>query len=429
MAKILIATTCRWISAARLAIAFRQAGCTVEAVGPGASPLHGLSAISRMYPFQGLKPVRSVQGALRQSSPDLVVPIDDLAGICLHRLAGEGPAEVKALLAASLGRVESYSILESRELFLQAAAEEGVLTPESATLESDGDVAAWVAAHGLPAVLKADGTSGGEGVKIVANEAEALRAYRQLRAPLSIAVVAKRTGIDKDLNHVLPWLLRKQRRVSAQSFIDGRDANIAVACWQGEVLASISAKVIQAVRPKGPAAVIQLIGEEEAGKAMLDAARRVVKRLGLSGLCGMDFMIERATGRPWLIEINARATQTCHLVSEAGSDLVGELVEKITGGGMRKQADGIQAERTEAEQRSLRQCGDSKGRTIALFPPAWQIDAGSEALRDAYFDLPAGEPGLIRAGLAEDRFSVGRRLRFLTGQPHRSDPRLAAGRK
>jgi predicted ATP-grasp superfamily ATP-dependent carboligase len=51
---------------------------------------------------------------------------------------------------------------------------------------------------------------------------------------------------------------------------------------------------------------------------MANAARQVVKRFGLSGFCGMDFLIA-ADGEAYMVELNPRVTPTCTCWSRAGT--------------------------------------------------------------------------------------------------------------
>ncbi len=283
------------------------------------------------------------------------------------------------LIRFSLGDPAGYAITESREQFMALVREEGIRTPEARTVNSIDEVEDWVARHGLPAVLKADGTSGGEGVRIVHTLQNAIRAYRMLRAPLSTAIVAKRTCLDRDWNCVLPWLWQHERSVSIQSFVTGRDANVAVACWQGEILSSLSVEVLQTWRPKGPATIIRLIKNDE----MLNSAEKILGRLKFSGLCGFDFMIDIATDDPFLIEMNARATQTCPLPLGGGRDLVASLCSMVTG------------------HLQYSASIELRGDTIALFPLAWQGDTSSEIFQSAYHDIPWEEPELVRRGMKQ----------------------------
>jgi hypothetical protein len=384
--RVLIVTTCRWFSAARLAMAFAQAGCTVDALCPAGHPAIGLKALHGWQWYHGLAPIASIQSSIHAVQPDIVFPCDDLAAIHLHRLyAQERDARSATshstleLLERSLGNPDSYPLIESRTRFLDIARDEGIHTPETALVSSAQQVRDWAAHHRFPAVLKADGTSGGEGVEIVQSLEQALRAYSKLRAPVSTPIVAKRALVDRDVNLLQPWFQRTKRIVSIQSFVQGRDANIAVACWQGSILASVGVEVISTGKKMGPAAVVHLVENDQ----MQVAAAKLVKRLNLSGLCGLDFMMDETSGVASLIEINARATQTCHLSLGPSRDLASALCSAITGTPLRR-APAV-----------------TDNETIALFPLAWQNDPSSCVLKTAYHDVPWEEPTLVRAGVAK----------------------------
>ncbi len=342
--------------------------------------------VDRHYEFQGFRPLRCLELAIREADPDLILPCDELAALQLHRLhaqlsasQSETSASVCAVIERSLGNPESYPLLESRNSFLALAAEEGIPVPATEVVESIADVERWVVHNGLPAVLKADGTSGGEGVKIVESTEEALLAFRTLKAPLSTPVTAKRTLIDRDPNLIVPWLRRRERSVSIQPYIRGWDANIAVACWKGEVLASVSIRVLNTSNDKGPATIVRVLPDDD----MLQAARAVVRRLGLSGLCGLDFMVHAETGVAHLIELNARATQTGHFPLGPGHDLPAALTAALMGHEPRERSQVIHSD------------------VIALFPLAWHGNPVNPLLKTAYHDVPWEEPELVRAGLAK----------------------------
>ena len=75
-------------------------------------------------------------------------------------------------------------------------------------------------------------------------------------------------------------------RVCVQAYVEGRPANIAVASWRGEVLASTAVEVLQSRSAFGLASVVRRIR----WNAMVAAARAIVKELQLSGFHGFDFM-------------------------------------------------------------------------------------------------------------------------------------------
>jgi hypothetical protein len=217
---------------------------------------------------------------------------------------------------------------------------------------------------------------------------EAMWAYKTLHAPLATLVAAKRTFIDRDSNCILPWLMQHPRQVSIQRFVAGPDATLAVACWRGEVLACIDAEVLQTSRPKGPATIVRLCDDCD----RVEAIKKIVRRLGFTGLCGFDFMIDAANGDAYLIEMNARATQTCSLPLGPQRDLISSFCTAITA--------------QPFSQVPLQLAGD----TIALFPMALQGDTASELFQSAYLDSPIEEPDLVRLGMKQTQITFQEKL-------------------
>ncbi|MGB8478117.1 MAG: ATP-grasp domain-containing protein [Acidobacteriaceae bacterium] len=393
--KVLLATTCRWFSTARLAMAFRRVGCEVDLVCPPNHPAFSTHALQHRYRYHGVSAQQSFRNAILKSGPDIVVPCDDVAMRHMHRLyatasqsADQDSKSMCKLLQVSMGDPVSYPITESREKFMALVREVGVRVPETKTVNSPDQVEQWLTQFGFPAVLKADGTSGGEGVKIVHTLPEALRAYKTLHAPLATAVAAKRTLIDRDSNCIVPWLMQHPRQVSIQRFVAGPDATVAVACWQGEALAMIDAEVLQTSKPKGPATIVRLCRKDE----RVQAVQKIVRKLGFTGLCGFDFMIDAANGDAYLIEMNARATQTCSLPLAPHGNLISCFCTAFTG--------------QPFDDEPLQLAGD----TVALFPMAWQGDTSSDLFRSSYLDVPMDEPDLISLGMKQIQVTLQAKL-------------------
>jgi hypothetical protein len=367
-------------------MAFAGSGCAVEAVCPSHHPAALIRSTPALYRFNALAPLRSLRAAILASKAGLIVPCDELAMRYLHRLYAlasksndDASVKICEAIATSLGDPASYPVTQSRDFFMAMIDRQGIRAPETRTVTSESEVQTWLSNLGLPAVLKADGTSGGEGVKIVHTLEDALRAYRALHAPLQTAVAAKRLLLDGDMNCIAPWLAQRSRTVSIQSFVAGPDANMALACWKGEILSSISVEVLQTSKPKGPATLIRLLENSEMDRA----AEKIVRTLGFSGFCGLDFLLDKTSGDAYLIEMNARATQTCPLPLGHRQDLVASLSEKLTG---KFQAAA-----------PIELSGDR----IALFPMAWQGDTSNELFTSAYHDIPWQEPELVRFGMKQ----------------------------
>ena len=378
---LLVATTSRWVPTARLAVALAHAGFSVKSVCPSSHQLSKTTAVGEIFPYSGVMPLSSFADAINRANADLVLPGDDLATLHLHQLyarekkRGEQGARVCALIERSLGNSESFSVVYDRAQFMHVAQDEGVRCPATEVVANERDLEDFANRLGLPIVLKVNVTSGGEGVRVVRSLDEAKREFRALNAPPVLARAAKRVIFDHDKRLVWSALLRRRPTVNAQAFVAGRESTSLVACWEGNVLASLHFEVLHKTDPAGPATVLRLIENSE----MVSATEKTVRRLGLSGFHGFDFMIEATTANAYLIEINPRTTQVGHLTLGSGHDLPAALYSALTG---------------EALRPALKV---TENDTIALFPQEWLRDPSSSYLASAYHDVPWSESELVRA--------------------------------
>lgn len=377
----LIATTARWFPTARLAVALEKAGFTIDAVCPSNHPLAKTEVVRKMFSYRGMDALASFADAITAVEPDVIVPGDDLATQHLQILYGqklrEGSAGTRicGLIERSLGAPESFPVLGARAKLMALAENEGIRVPKTEVIPNGDGLKKWIAQAGLPTVLKADGSSGGDGVRVARTLEDAERGFRELQAPPLLARAAKRALIDGDRTLVWPSLGRRRSIVNAQAFVAGREANSAIACWKGEVLASLHFEVINKVGASGHATVLRLIENAD----MSSAAVKIARRLNLSGVYGLDFMLEQRTGEAYLIEINPRSTQVGHLTLGLGRDIPAALYSAIS-------------------QRPVRPAEKvTNDDTIALFPQEWIRDPASTFLQSAYHDVPWDKPDLIRA--------------------------------
>lgn len=380
--KVLIATTDRWFPTARLAMALARAGFVVEAVCPSNHPLRQISVVRKIYAYDGFSPVRSFADALTAAAPEIVIPGDEYAVRCVHKLyknehrRGRQGEQLCALIERSLGPAASFRVLAARSAVMRVARGESIRVPQTKVVSDIAELKECCEEFLFPFVLKADGTSGGEGVRIVRTFEEAKRAFRFLHSPTSALRVVKRAFVDQDMRSVVPALLRERKTVNAQEFIQGRDATSLAACWKGTVRASLHFEVVKKQHKNGPASVMRRMENSD-----LDfAISRLVRRLNLSGLHGFDFLLEEPTGNPYLIEVNPRPTQVGHLTLGQGHDLPAALHAAVTG--------------TESEGAPPVTEND----TIALFPQEWIRNPQSVFLRSGFHDIPWEEPELVRAG-------------------------------
>lgn len=380
---ILLTATLRWPIAARLASAFAELGCRVEVLCPRGHPAQHGRAAYRLHAHAGFNPLPALRAAIAAAAPDLVIPCDDDAALQLQRLhrqaadAGAADLPLKLLIERSLGTPEACALATSRGRLLALAAGLGVRVPDTAEIDTPAALDAWLAAHALPAVLKIDGSWGGQGVALVHSRDEAQRAFERLGARPWLPGALVHALLERDASLITRALHPPARRVTLQPFVAGTPANRAVACWQGRVLAGTSVAALHTQHPTGPATVVRVIDHP----AMADAAQRLVQHLGLSGLWGLDFMLDAATGAAFLIEVNPRATPICHLNLGDGHDLPAALCTQLAGAGAARQGAPIGRD------------------VIALFPGEWRRDPASAYLAEAHHDVPWREPALVRDGI------------------------------
>jgi len=328
-ARLLLAAACSWESTVPLAIALRDAGFDVAVVAPRGHPLHTVPGLTSRLRYRPLRPMRSLRQAIDAVAPSVVMPCDEPTMILLQQLR-QDPAtapDVRAAIERALGPQAAAPLLVSRTGLARIAEEAGIDIPQSAEIASARQLLGWLKDHGAPAYLKIDRSTGGRGVVRIGSAIGALLAYLRLRLLF---------GVPRSLWLWLRWgdlstlpLLRAQgsAAITIQKAIDGLPANCALAACQGRLLACVAVEALETRMPNGVATVIRV--REDA--LMEGVAQRVAARLGLSGLYGLDFILARDTGVPWLIEINGRPTQTAYLRLGAGADLAGAFYAAVTG--------------------------------------------------------------------------------------------------
>jgi hypothetical protein len=279
---------------------------------------------------------------------------------------------VAALIERSLGDPSSYSVVSRRFELLKLASEEGVRVPRISRVDAPEQLEAWRTQEPFPWVLKADGTWGGGGVKIVRTADEVSRAFNELARMFRLRRAVKRLFVNRDTFELRSWWKRKQHAVSVQSYIHGRPANCAVVAWNGRVLAGFGVEVVQSDGATGPANVVRVVDNSE----MMLAAERIAARLRLTGFFGLDFVIDDGSGTAYLIEMNPRTTPLCHFRLGRGRDMVGSFWSQLSGQPYLEAPAIVQSE------------------LIAYFPQPKSSD--SLLLHHCFHDVPQGEPELVQ---------------------------------
>lgn len=377
--RILLTGTNRWALAARLAIGLNEAGCEIFALCPsGPSAIAKTRVVRQLFRYSGLDPLNSLRSAIESCQPDLVIPTCDRGVEHLHelhaKLSSDGPKGrvVSQTIERSLGPASGYSVLSSRYDFMALAQRLGIMVPAFARLASEADLATWRTKHPFPWVMKADGTWGGQGVRIVDSIESASAAFADLPKMFKLSRGIKRMVVNRDSFWLRPWWNHTERAVMVQSYVFGRAANCTAVCWNGQVLGLIAVEVIRSDGATGPASIVRLLESQE----MKTAATKIAEALDLSGFFGLDFMIEDATNAHYLIEINPRPTPPCYLRLGTERDLPGALWAQLSNEPM-----------PESE-------APTQNPLIAYFPQA--LSGNADILEQCYTDLPENEPELVQ---------------------------------
>jgi thioesterase domain-containing protein len=369
----MILTTMRWFSAARLAHALTEAGFAVSACRPAGHPLESVDGLTSDRRLHRMRQLSSLATAIRLARPDIILPDDERALALLRRLYARTRStdpETAAVISRSLGDIDGWPLITSRAALLGEARRLDIPAPATEVVDDADALRNWVADHGLPFVLKTDGSWGGRGVAVIGEAAHIRGAWRVVFSP-GLPRALKRLLVNLEAGPMAAWVMRRHPVVNAQQFVEGREAIVTAACVHGDVEALVCLEVVAASEARGPASVVRIIDHP----GMAEAARRLVARLGLHGFCGFDFIITEA-GDARLLELNPRVTPTSYLLVE----------------------------------------GDCRsGRTIVLFPgPATGGEPGTAESR--VLDVPVRAPSLARRGeriAAHERHLVTRVARGL----------------
>jgi hypothetical protein len=312
-----------------LAGSLHEAGACVQVLCPGRNMMTRLPFVEKHYPYSAFHPLSAMRKAIAAAEPDLVIPCDDHVASQLHRLYEDasGDDKMRSLLTASLGNPENFPQFLSRVDVCRLAREMDLPCPETVPVLRKSDYRRKLDAFGLPAVLKIDLSWGGNGVAILRTAAEARRAFPRLRDYPGWPRALKRLLRDGDGRLMQQILDGRKNRLSLQRHVEGRRANAAVACWQGEVLAAVLVDVLASDSPTGPATLVRVITDP----GISATVEKMVATLKLSGLCGFDFIRPADGGPAQLLELNPRVTPTSHLVTADGKGLAMALCARWRG--------------------------------------------------------------------------------------------------
>jgi len=365
---ILLIATAPWSAVERLAGAMADTGVAVDALYPSGHALAHCRHVRRHFRYSGLAPLNCIRRAIAKSAPRLLIAGDDRAASLLSALSCEATHEEAALLDFSFGKPFLFQRLGNRNFFIAECARAGVRVAEMIAVPALDAFEPALARLGLPVAVKSDHSWGGEGVVIAHTREAARAAYLKLAATPTRLRALARAARRRDPHFVT---VPRTPSVGLQRFVAGAPATSSIACWRGELIAANHFDVVASQTPDGPATVLA----RSVCPHMQEAARRIARHFGLSGLHGLDY-IRDPSGTVHLLEINPRATPTHHLA--LASDPCHALLA----------AAGIAAPPRPAV---------TAAHHIALFPQEWRRDPASRHLTAAFHDVPWDDPDMMEA--------------------------------
>ena len=191
---------------------------------------------------------------------------------------------------------------------LEAMAREiGVDSPAAYYPQSSQDAREYMANVALPVVIKMRKTSGAAGFRKIYDRAHFEKTY--------FDVVKSNTLPESDLPMI-------------QQLVEGLTTCTLHLCNQGEVVGQVMYQGLRTMPRTGGTTVFR---ESLADPACEEAAAKIVKHLNFSGLCGFDFIIDKQTGRPFLVDGNCRITPAVTMAYYGGTDLIEAWVRVANG--------------------------------------------------------------------------------------------------
>jgi len=248
---------------------FARAGARVVFASPPGCSVRASRYVHERLDFDSSLPgaVERLEEMVARMEPALLVISEEPFVEALLRLPPERIPQVRR----HLPRSASFA---SRSAFHEWAAAAGLAVPEGVVCHGADDVRVAVARWG-EVFFKRSGTSGGSGVRKIASPEEADAVWRELGDPAGVLVQQALGGI-----------------VGVTDMVVGH----------GRLLAWTSSEKWRTWSPNGPSIARRLCLPD----GMAELVERVAARTGFHGLCGFDWVVDPADGRPRLIEFHPR---------------------------------------------------------------------------------------------------------------------------
>jgi predicted ATP-grasp superfamily ATP-dependent carboligase len=306
---------------------------------------------------------------VRTTGAQLLLPGDDATVQVLMQMAREPlpalrpdvQAELVALIKRSLGDPAGYLESIDKGLLLRRARSLGLPVAPGEGVADVDDALRVAAEIGYPVIVRPATGSGGKGVRVCADASELRAAMTNLPDPSALIPPGP-------------------HRALVQRVLRGQPVNRPALAWNGREVAGFSRL---RVRPPPDLPGSGSVSRYAALPEVAALNRRLLQGLGASGFVGTEFLLDSATGTPYLIEINRRMVPATHTGVRVGVDLAAALAAVME-----------PRDRTGPTDMPV-----GNERTLALFPQEWLRDRASPDLAQRPSDAPWDDPALFRAML------------------------------
>ena len=214
---------------------------------------------------------------------------------------------IKQLTQTTLPDLETIMALHDKAKLAELAAKVGVHTPETFAPNTPEEAREIIAKIDYPVIIKQRQSSGASGMRRLEGRKEIEDWYFHL------------VSINHTSQANLPII---------QRIIDGKTICTLELANQGDVVGEVLIRTLRShPREEGSSVFRESIRQP----ACEDAAAKILNELHFSGLCGFDFVIDNATGTPYLVDGNPRQTPSLNLAYHAGCDMIAAWLDIAAG--------------------------------------------------------------------------------------------------
>ena len=342
-------------SGLQIALTMSKAGYRVTLVAPPGISLTQSSHVDRLIPVLGTDEslvVRLCEEFEKGNYDRCLIADESLLTVVLKMAMADARY---AILLPSRKSPKEQSMLLSKFDFALMAKDMGLPFPEfeiCGTLQQVNEVAER---FGYPVVLKAEHGYGGSMVRVARNDDDIQVIWQQIGAGNQLLV---------------------------QRYVDGEIGSCAVFMEHGKLRTWVSfVHPLQWPTKLSPSVNVKFCEPEELESIITSLGERT----GFDGICGLDWLLDKSTGRVVVLEFNPRPTATHVMGSHVGADFASALRSVNEG------------------QAVYQRPGEPKRpKPVALFPQAvyCAISARKPLLAlSALRSVPWGDPGIVLASL------------------------------